>query len=184
MASADPFLTLLDIAHRSREHARGLPKREEAEDVWSGVGFIIGGKHYVSPLGEVGETMKMPRFTPIPRVRGWVIGLANIRGRLVPLLDLGQYLVRHSSQLSGRCRVMIIEEEELTCGFIVDAVLGMQRLPVRGFDRHVNDVPESIFRFVRGAYTRGDEEWTVFSLLELSKDDAFREVALESSVGI
>ena len=154
MSSNDPFVTLLNLARLARSKARGLPKQEQAGEIWSGVGFELGGRSYVSPLGEVGETIKLPRYTPLPRSRAWVVGLANIRGRLVPILDLGRFLLRSSSLDSPRARIMVLEEEELTVGMLVDNVLGMQRLPAEGYARTVQDVPETIFPFVRGSYPR------------------------------
>lgn len=184
MSTRDPFELLLEIRDLSLQNARGLPQQIEVENIWSGVGFSLGAKRYVSPLGEVVETMKMPRITPIPKTRNWVVGLANIRGRLTPVLDLGRFLLRHPSQASSRCRILVVEEEELTRGLLVDAVYGMQRLSEGTFLREVRDVPETIFPYVRGSFRRGEEDWTVFNLRALIAQEVFQRVALESAAAL
>ena len=184
MSTKDPFALLLEIQGLSLKNARGLPQRRAVEDIWSGVGFSLGNKHYVSPLGEVAETMKMPRITRIPKTRNWVVGIANIRGRLTPILDLGRFLLRHPSQASSRCRILVVEEEELTRGLLVDAVHGMQRLSEGTFSRQVREVPETIFPYVRGSFRRDDEDWTIFNLKALTAQDAFQQVALETATAL
>lgn len=184
MSGRDPFALLLEIQERSLRNAQGLPQQREVEDIWSGVGFSLGGKLYVSPLGEVAETMKMPKFTRIPKTRNWVVGIANIRGQLTPILDMGRFLLRHPSQASPRCRILVVEEEELTRGLLVDAVHGMQRLPAGAYAREVHDVPETIFPYVRGSYRRKDEDWTVFKLKALTAQETFQEVALVTATSL
>ncbi len=181
MSTQDPFALLLKIQELSLLNAKGLPQQREVQDIWSGVGFSLGNKLYVSPLGEVAETMKIPKITRLPKTRNWVVGIANIRGGLTPVLDLGRFLLRHPSQASSRCRILVVEEEELTRGLLVDAVHGMQRLSEGTFSRQVRDVPETIFPFVRGSFRKGDEEWTILNLRALIAQDAFQEVALETA---
>lgn len=178
MAEIDPYQALLAIAEQSRNNAQGLPQREQAEDVWGGIGFSFGGRTFVAALGEIEETMIIPEYTHIPRVRDWVLGLANVRGQLVPLLDLGRFLGRRSSLDSPRSRMLLVETDDLMTGLVVDMVAGMQRLPEKNFTRQVHQVPETIFPFLRGTYSREGEDWIVLSLRAWLQDDSFREVAL------
>ena len=178
MADKDPYQTLLGIAEQSRNNAHGLPQREQAEDVWGGIGFSFGGRTYVAALGEIGETMIIPKYTHIPRVREWVLGLANVRGQLVPLLDMGRFLGRRSSLDSPRARMLLVETEDLITGLVVDTVAGLQRLPEKSFTRQVHQVPESIFPFLRGTYSRDGEDWIVLNLRSWLQDESFKEVAL------
>lgn len=178
MTQLDAFQTLLEIAEQGRKNAQGLPQQQQAEDVWGGIGFGFGGRNFVATLGEIEETMIVPSFTHIPRVRDWVLGLANVRGQLVPLLDLGRFLGRRSSLDSPRARMLLVETDELMTGLVVDMVAGMQRLPEKHFTRQVHQVPETIFPFLRGTYSRDGEDWIVLSLRSWLQDDSFREVAL------
>lgn len=175
---SDPFSVLADIAQRSHEKAAGLPKQEEAVELFSGIGFTLAGQQYVAPMGEVVEILDVPRFTPVPGVRAFMLGVANVRGRLLPITDLALFfgLPRPAGNLRER-RVLVIDQGKLFSGLIVDDVLGMQYFSV---DSHMPEPEEStaaVKPFLRGAYQRSDEVWNVFSTLALAENEQFLDVA-------
>jgi twitching motility protein PilI len=47
------FNTLLDLATRSRQAARGLPSQIDVQETWSGIGFSILGNWFVTPMGQI-----------------------------------------------------------------------------------------------------------------------------------
>ena len=177
MADSPAFNKLVDIEKRSRQHARDLPQQVEAKTIWSGVGFSLAGNRYVVPMGEIAEISHVPRFTQVPGVQSWVKGVANVRGRLMPVLDLMSFLDRVSDYPLKRRRLLVIERGELYSGLVVDAVLGMQHFPVDSF---VNELPGSFQvtrQYLKGGYRRDDEVWAIFSLHELAQDPSFMNVA-------
>ena len=109
-----PFSLLTDIAERNRAMAAGLPEQQEAVELWNGIGFILAGERYVAPMGEVTEILHVPRFTHIPGVQPFMMGAANVRGRLLPLVDLANFfgLARSSRNLRKR-RVLIVEQGDV-----------------------------------------------------------------------
>lgn len=86
-----PFQRLLEIDHRCRSLAVGLPSQRQAVQTWGGIGFRMGGRLFVAPMGEVVEVLHEPRQTLLPGVKQWVRGGANVRGRLLPVMDLCGY---------------------------------------------------------------------------------------------
>src|SRR5690606_40471152 len=86
-----PFQRLLEIDARCRGLAAGLPSQQEAVKTWAGIGFRMGERLFVAPMGEVGEILHEPRYTQLPGVKSWVKGVANVRGRLLPIMDLCGY---------------------------------------------------------------------------------------------
>ena len=177
MADSPAFNKLVDIEKRSREHASDLPQQVAAKTMWSGVGFSLAGNRYVVPMREVAEISHVPRFTQVPGVQSWVKGVANVRGRLMPVLDLMSFLDRVSEFPLKRRRLLVIERGELYSGLVVDAVLGMQHFSVDSF---VNELPGSfqVTRpYLKGAYQRDDEVWGIFSLHALAQDPQFMNVA-------
>ncbi len=177
-AQAAPFSVLTDIARRSRSMAAGLPEQQEAVELWNGIGFILAGERYVTPMGEVTEILHVPRFTHIPGVRPFLLGAANVRGRLLPLVDLAGFfdIPRASRSMRDR-RVLVIEQGDLFSGLVVDGVLGMQYFAADSFREAPEGVPESVQPFVSGGYERSDEVWKVFSAVDLLDDDRFLDVA-------
>jgi twitching motility protein PilI len=177
-AQAAPFAVLTNIALRSRQLSAGLPEREKTAEQWSGIGFMLAGEHYVAPMGEVTEILHVPRFTQIPGVRPFLMGAANVRGRLLPLVDLDAFFELPRSGTGPRQRrVLVVEKDDLFSGLVVDLVLGMQYFGAENFTSDTNGVPDRVQPFVAGGYTRNGETWNVFSATELLGDERFLDVA-------
>lgn len=82
------FELLLDMDRRCRSLAAGLPLQEAHQQDWVGIGFRMGEQRFVAPIGEIAEILHEPHHAVMPGVKFWVAGIANLRGRLLPLMDL------------------------------------------------------------------------------------------------
>jgi len=177
-AETTPFDVLEDIAARSRKFAAGLPAQEEAVSLWNGIGFSLAGQLYVAPMGEVVEILHVPRFTQVPGVKHFMLGAANVRGRLLPMIDLATFFdLPHTSLSLRERRVMVIEHGNIFSGLVVDAVLGMQYFAVDNFVDSPEEKTESIIPFLHGGYERNEETWKVFSTIDLTEDERFLDIA-------
>ena len=174
------FATLLEIAETSKSTAAGLPAQVDIKPHWSGVGFSIFGKNFVAPMGEVTEMLEMPRYTHLPGVAEWVKGLANVRGRLLPLADLPAFFGGSLTSSFRQQRVLVIEREEIYCGLVVDAVYGMQHFPTETYNQSVAAKFQvgGVTQYLQGTF-RNDagHEWPVFSPWNVLRDDRFSNAA-------
>lgn len=174
------FNALLDLAQRSKRSAKGLPSQIETVQQWSGIGFNVLDQYFVAPMGEISELLEMPSYTKLPGVQPWVLGVANVRGRLLPLLDLAVFLGGRLNSSRKMHRVLVIEVNGLYTGVVVDAALGMQHFPISSFSQETKELPESAQAFVKGCYSQnrgaigGDESrWYVFSPTKLAEEPSF-----------
>jgi twitching motility two-component system response regulator PilH len=88
-----PFELLKELEKRSRPSATGSAPDANAGKEWVGVAFRMGGETFLVAREETREVLGYPAVvTRIPGAKGWVKGLANIRGQLLPMLDLRQFL--------------------------------------------------------------------------------------------
>ncbi|MCO7225254.1 chemotaxis protein CheW [Pleionea sp. CnH1-48] len=170
------FEILVDIERRSSA-ASSMPRSEQSERFWTGVGFRLNKVQYVAPLKEVAEILSMPGFTKVPGARSWVKGLANIRGTLLPIMDLHGFLGRKAIPSMRSQRILVINHNGIHSGVMVDEVLGLQHFDDSERREDVND-DEAILPYVKGAFTRGEEEWKVFSPFALAESPSFMQVAL------
>lgn len=179
MSVADSaFQYLLDLARRSRSGAGALSSpRENSESLWSGIGFAVGEHHCVVPMGEVVEVLSEPPVTRLPGVKSWIKGVANVRGRLLPLMDLSAFLDSAAAGVHQHRRVMVLERGDIYIGLIVDDVFGMQHFPADAYVETV-DVPDSLQRFVSGGYQQASREWALFRPLKLMEVRDFYDVAV------
>src|ERR1700759_2848721 len=87
-----PFEALATFEKRSLAHTAGLPEQIEAPGLWRGIGFRVGVRYFVSVIAEVNEILTPPLLTQVPGTRRWLLGVANVRGNLVPAIDLRDFI--------------------------------------------------------------------------------------------
>ena len=172
-----PFALLQDMESRSRRFAAALPQQVEAVSTWRGIGFMLGGNQYVAHMSEVVEILQLPKVTRVPGVKSWVLGIANVRGRMVSVMDLNGLLDLPSRGNWRSQRVLVIEHNDVLTGLLVDAVLGMQSFPV---DREIpaGEVPEALSGFVTRSFGRDGRSWPVMQFTDLIESPDFLNIAV------
>lgn len=177
MSDKHPYQLLADLAQRSREVFRELPPPENARTHWTGIGFSLLGQRFVVSMDEVAELMRVPSATRIPGVKSHVLGVANIRGRLMAIVDLAGVLGEQSGLPRAQRRVVAFEEDECYVGFIVDESLGMQHFPSDSFTQDVEDLDEKFKPYTKGSYRAGGTVWPIINLSALAKDPELEKLA-------
>jgi len=171
------ILLLQDIESQSRKHAFDLPHKEESQFTWEGVLFTILGEKLLTALGEVKEILNYPHnVTSVPGAQSWVRGVANVRGSLLPIFDLQEFLGGEAIAIGRRTRVLVIEHEGLFAGLMVADVYGMrhfnQELRIQDHER-----TGSIGRYMAGAYDVDGDLCPILSMHKLAEDPEFQVVA-------
>ena len=178
VAETNPLFDLLrDIETRSRSNALGLPQQEELRQTWSGIGFRIGEVRLVAPFGEVSEVLTLPAMTRVPSARPWVLGLANVRGTLMPILDLGMFIEGQKTQVNSRTRMMIVSQHGVMAGLVVDEVFGLRHFYEEEQTDVFPQISQQLMDYLAGAYQQHELYWGIFSMLHLCQDPQFAEVA-------
>ena len=177
MPASQVLQILRDIEADTFRNAAPLPHKRDARPEWQGIGFQLGGVRLVAALGEVSEILKLPRITTLPRVREWIVGIANVRGRLIPVVDLHRYFGVTPTVQRLQWRMIIVEGEGTSIGLIVEQSLGMQHFQVDSFESGVPEGFAAIHPFIKGAYRHGGRVFYVVSLTALVRDERFLNVA-------
>lgn len=170
---ADPFGLLVELANLSLSVARGLPAQVEAAPTWTGIGFMLAEQRMVAPMAEVAELIPMPASTSLPGVKSWVRGVSNVRGRLLPLVDLEAFFGGQLVGSSKSRRVLAVEKGDLYSGLIVSEVVGMLHFPVDSFIEKIPSSAAPLAAYCLGSYVHDQAVWTVFSPHRLAADHRF-----------
>jgi twitching motility protein PilI len=174
-----PFELLQEIERRSRAvHAGQGAGAATAE--WVGVGFRIGEEQFVASRDEVREVLMLPdTITRVPGANRWLLGIANLRGHLLPLIDAKLLLGSGRTTLRRTTRVISVNHREVPAGLVVDEVLGFRRFMDHEFTNEVAETIVRCDRFLGGTYQRGEESWPVFNLFDLVESNMFLQAAAE-----
>ena len=173
-----PFELLKELERRSRTVATQNPPDASAGQEWVGVACRMGGETFLIAREETREVLGYPAvITRIPGAKSWVRGLANVRGSLLPMLDLRQFLGSGATTPGRNTRVVVVNHREIPAGLIVDEVLGFRRFAESEFNA---EAPPTVIRcdlYLAGAFRRGGEVWPVLSLKSLVESQSFLQAA-------
>lgn len=172
-----PFDLLVEYERLSIAHDPGRPEQVEAPGHWRGVGFRIGERRLVASFEEVVEIIPLPPTTPVPGSAHWMLGVANVRGTLLPVADLKQFMDGERTVLHEATRVLVVRQAGGNVAVLIDELYGQ-----RSFDnRHQADPAEMsqgrFSGFINKAYRLGDITWGVFSMALLTRTPEFRQAA-------
>jgi twitching motility protein PilI len=172
-----PFLVLADYEQRSLAHVAGLPEQLDAPGLWRGVAYRIGSHRLASGFGEVVEILSMPALTPVPGSQPWMLGVANVRGTLLPVVDLKQFLEGERTVLNESQRVLVVRQPGGDVAVTIDEMYGQRSfVDAQGID--MAPVAEGRYaHFIERAYRINDQDWGVFSLERLARTPEFRQAA-------
>ncbi|MBE0466588.1 MAG: chemotaxis protein CheW [Candidatus Desulforudis sp.] len=126
--------------------------------------FDLSGQKYAIPVLNTQEIIKMVDVTPIPRSDHFIEGVINLRGRIVPIINLNKRLKLERSETTRDTRIIVVVHNETSVGMIVDRVDEVGRYSPDEIER-----PESVMK--ENEYIDGviKKEGALWLLLQLEK---------------
>ena len=169
---------LTAFTHNAAPVAANSVAEADAGQEWVGVAFRMGGETFLVAREETREVLGYPAaVTRIPGATSWVKGLANVRGALMPMLDLRQFLGSGATTSGRNTRIVVVNHRDIPAGLMVDEVLGFRRFAESEFNA---EAPPTVIRcdsYLAGAFRRGGEVWPVLSLKTLVESQSFLQAA-------
>lgn len=102
--------------------------------------FRMENEEFACNINDVREVLKMVRITPLPRSLEFVEGVINLRGDVIPVIDLRKRFGLSEADLTDDSRIIIVEVEERMVGLIIDSVSEVNRLS----NKQIQDAPERV----------------------------------------
>ncbi len=173
MAITAPFELLQSLDNRCRKNASGLPVNRAVVEDWIGIGFKVNDISLLAKMDEITEILPSPETIRVPGVKYWVKGLANVRGSLMPVLDMKAFLFGETTFLGKESRVLIINVLGVTAGLLVEEVYGLRRFKPEEYIKDSDPNENTINHYLSGVFVDQVRRWNVFSVEKLVKDDQF-----------
>ncbi len=114
------------------------------------VTFVVGEEEFGVPILSVHEINRMMEITRVPQSPKFVDGVINLRGRIIPVVDLRERFGMPRSEVSKDHRIVVVEVAGRIIGFTVDRVNEVLRIP----NEVVEDAPEMVAG-IDSAYIKG-----------------------------
>jgi twitching motility protein PilI len=115
----------------------------------------------------------------VPGAKRWLLGIANLRGHLLPLVDVKLLLGSGRTALRRTTRVISVNHREIPAGLVVDEVQGFRRFMDHEFSETQPETAVRCERFLAGEYRRGEQSWPVFDLFAFLESNLFLQAADE-----
>ncbi len=144
-------------------HQRGNGTGEELLQL---VSFNIGDEEFGVDILQVQEINRMLEVTRVPNAPEYVDGVINLRGKVIPIIDLRRRFGMERKPHDKNTRIVVVELSKQVVGFVVDAVQEVLRIP-----KSVTEPPPSIAGGVHEEYITavGKLEDRLLILLDLQK---------------
>jgi twitching motility protein PilI len=173
-----PFELLRELERLARAALTGQGRGNAAEREWVGVAFRLSSENFLVAREETREVLGYPSLvTRVPGAKPWIRGIANVRGQLLPVVDLRAFLGGGMTNTGRSTRVLVANHREVPAGLLVDEVLGFRRFNDAEFSAVTPPTIVRCDRYLAGAFRRGQETWPVFSLRSLLESDEFLQAA-------
>ncbi|MBI3579895.1 MAG: chemotaxis protein CheW [Ignavibacteriales bacterium] len=130
------------------------------------VSFTIGEEEFGVDILKVQEINRMVEVTRVPNAPEYVDGVINLRGKVLPIIDLRRRFGMQRKEHDKNTRIVVVELGGKVIGFVVDAVSEVLRIP-----RSVTEAPPSIVGGVNAEYITavGKLEDRLLILLDLER---------------
>lgn len=167
----DPFALLRAMDTRLRATHADLAARGTA--VWTGIAVRLGERWVVVPRAEVREILPRPALTRVPGAKAFLLGIANLRGALLPVSDLGFLSGGKPAGIDRDQRIVVLNSRHIPAGFLVDAVGGYQRFSPEDQRHGLAGETGLPTPWLLGAFVHEARIWPVLSLQRVARSEEF-----------
>ena len=111
------------LRSRAKELARPAEVEDEDGQLVEIVEFTLGQEHYAFPSSEIQEVFHLTEITPLPSVPPFVLGVTNVRGRILSVIDIRRLLDFGDTGLTNLNQAIILQSEGMELAVLADAVV-------------------------------------------------------------
>jgi twitching motility protein PilI len=163
---------------RLRDFQSNLVERMQAVKRGAGMpvnhlGVMVAGQRWLLDLKQAGEITTIAAITPVPLTQDWYLGLSNMRGNLVGIIDFARFQGAPATVIDRDSRVIAFAPAlGFNCGLLVSRVLGLRssaEMTLKNQDAHADTAAWSTRQYV----DREAQVWTELDLSLVTKDSRF-----------
>ena len=144
-APAAPFQNVAFFGPQSRDE-----RKVTVEPMEHLVTFLLADEEYGLDVRVVQEIIRLAEITHVPRSPGFIKGVINLRGRIIPVVDLKRKLELGEVEASRLCRIVVVKLRDRLIGLLVDGASQVLKIPVSSIDAAPEEILDVNVSFIRG----------------------------------
>ncbi len=141
------------------------------------VTFRLADETYGINVMQVQEVLRYTEIAPVPGAPSYVLGIINLRGNVVTVIDTRQRFGLSYADTTDSTRIVIIEVEKQVVGILVDSVSEVVYLRQSEIETTPNVGNEESAKFIQGVCNKNDQLLILVELNKLMSDEEWAEVA-------
>ncbi|NTS76371.1 chemotaxis protein CheW [Catenovulum sp. SM1970] len=147
------------------------------DEVLQWVTFKLDEEVYGINVMQVQEVLRYTEIAPVPGAPSYVLGIINLRGNVVTVIDTRSRFGLMSADVTDNSRIVIIEAEKQVIGILVDSVAEVVYLKASEIDTAPNVGTDESARFIQGVSNRDGELLILVDLNKLLNDEEWDEIS-------
>jgi len=147
-----------------------LKQKESQFNRW--VTYRLADEIYGINVMQVQEVLRMSEIAPVPGAPSCVLGIINLRGNVVTVVDARELFGWSRSDATDQTRIMIVEINKLIVGLLVDSVAEVVNIQNSDIDSAPNIGNEENSRYIQGVFSKNNEILILVDLNRLMGPDA------------
>ncbi len=143
-----------EVSQTLKLRARQLAGAEKTivkdQHLLSVVEFSVAHEAYAIELQFIKEVCPLKQLTPIPGVPSFILGITNIRGQIISIIDLKHFFDLPDKSITSLKQIVILSSADMELGILVDTIIGVKTIPSSALQESV-----ATFTGIRGKYLKG-----------------------------
>ena len=160
----------------SDERRNASDNVDDNDEVLQWVTFKLDSETYGINVMQVQEVLRYSEIAPVPGAPMYVLGIINLRGNVVTVIDTRTRFGLETSEITDNTRVVIIESEKQVIGILVDSVAEVVYLRASEIDIAPNVGNDESAKFIQGVSNKDGELLILVDLNQLLADDEWDEL--------
>lgn len=140
------------------------------------VTFLLEGEVYGINVMQVQEVLRYSEIAPVPGAPSYVLGIINLRGNVVTVIDTRDRFGLHRAEVTNNTRIVIIESNDHVVGILVDAVAEVVYLKQSEIETAPNVGSDENAKFIRGVCNKNDELLILIDIDKMLTEEEWAEV--------
>ncbi|NLW06859.1 MAG: chemotaxis protein CheW [Clostridia bacterium] len=146
--------------------------------------FQLAGETYGIDINHVQEIIRMQNITEIPGTSTFIEGVINLRGRIIPVIDLRKRFNLPLADNTQNTRIIVVEMGQMTVGMVVDSVSEVLRLPTASIEPPPPMICGIDVAYLQGVGKQDDRLIILLELDKVLKEGEKQELQQEIAAGV